>query len=181
VSDAAILQAIVGLRAPGLDEVMVAASAVGSAGFVWLVVAAVGALFPARRAAVWRLMLAVLLSTLVVDSVVKPLVARPRPSDVLPGLTLLDARPTTPSFPSGHAARAFAGALAASAVFPALSWPLWALAWLIAVSRVYLGVHWPTDVVAGAAIGWLCGWVVLGGRAGPRRGSPFAATEAPFA
>lgn len=178
MSDAAILQAIVGLRAPGLDELMIAASAAGSAGFLWLVIAAVGALHPARRAAAWRLLLALLLATVVVDAALKPLVARPRPSDVLPDLTLLDARPTTASFPSGHAARALAGALAAGPLFPRLQWLWWALAGLIAVSRVYLGVHWPTDVAAGAAAGWLCGWLVLGGageghrQPAERRGRP---------
>ena len=55
--------------------------------------------------------------------------------------------------PSTHAATAFAAAVAVSLVHPRLRWPLVVLASLVSVSRVWLGVHYPTDVLAGAALG----------------------------
>jgi len=155
--------AIVELRAPWLDAVMLAASAVAQGGALWLVLAAVGWTAQARRAAAWRLLLAIALTYLVVDLVLKPAIGRPRPFEVVSGLQLLGVVPSGASFPSGHAARAFAGALAGSRLYPALRWVLWSVAGLVAVSRVYLAAHWPSDVVAGGVVGVACAWFVLGG------------------
>lgn len=163
--DSAILGAIVQLRAPWLDEVMRLASAAAQGGALWFVLAAIGGITPARRAAAWRLLLTLVLTYVVVDVVLKPAVGRPRPFEVLSGLQLLGAMPSGASFPSGHAARAFAGAIAGGRLYPALRWALWPAAVLVAVSRVYLGAHWPSDVVAGSVVGAACAWFVLGGLA----------------
>jgi undecaprenyl-diphosphatase len=79
---------------------------------------------------------------------IKLLVDRPRP-----GLDPLVRLPTDPSFPSGHAATSFAGATMLSAFAPRYRWVFFTLATLIAFSRIYVGVHWPIDVVAGAVLG----------------------------
>ena len=68
------------------------------------------------------------------------------------------------SFPSGHAATAVAGALSGARLVPAAAPVLWGLATLMAVSRIYVGVHYPSDVVAGAMLGVVCAYLVLGGR-----------------
>ena len=78
---------------------------------------------------------------------------RPRPSLVDPAVHPLVAVPHSAAMPSGHASTAFAAAVAVGLVHPRLRWPLLALAALIALSRVWLGVHYPTDVIAGAALG----------------------------
>ncbi|MGH9749003.1 MAG: phosphatase PAP2 family protein, partial [Candidatus Polarisedimenticolia bacterium] len=80
---------------------------------------------------------------------------RPRPFQALPDLPLLWAPPADFSFPSGHALHAFAGATLIAAHFPVLGPAAVAAAALIAVSRVVLAVHYPTDVAAGAVLGTL--------------------------
>jgi membrane-associated phospholipid phosphatase len=163
--DAALFTLINGLQAPGLDEGMLLASAVGKAGFIWFTVAAIAAVFPRHRMAAWRVVLAVGMAYLVADVVVKPFVGRARPFEVRSDARLIDQRPVNSSFPSGHSAAAAAGALAASRLFPAAQIVWWPLAAAIAVSRVYVGTHWPSDVMFGVVIGIAAAWFALGGRA----------------
>lgn len=162
--DSSLLHYVIQLRRPWLDDVMLFASAIGAAGFIWWVTALITMVFPARRAAAWRMILAILFTYIVTEFALKPLVGRDRPFTLEPSITVIDARPQTPSFPSGHAAMAIAGAIAGSRLLPGSAWVWWPLAVVVAVSRVYIGVHWPTDVIAGAIAGLATAWFVLGGR-----------------
>src|SRR5688572_31397113 len=146
---------------------MVLASALGAGGFLWIIFGSIAGIFPANTAAMWRLWLAIAVAFIVVDDVVKPFFERPRPF-VVTEITLIDARPDSESFPSAHAAMAAAGALAGSRMLSGAGVVLWPLALVIAFSRVYLGVHWPTDVVVGATLGYAIAWFVVGGRANSR-------------
>ena len=161
--DDSLLHQIIQLRRPWLDDLMILASALGAGGFIWIIFGSIAGIFPANTAAMWRLWLAVAVSFIVVDDVVKPFFERPRPFEVMSEITLIDARPNSPSFPSGHAAMAVAGALAGTRMIPIAGFALWPLAALVAFSRIYLGVHWPTDVLAGALLGFALAWFVLGG------------------
>jgi undecaprenyl-diphosphatase len=98
----------------------------------------------------------------------KELTDRARPPIADPTLQTVGTLPDSSSFPSGHSATAFAAAVAVALLFPRLRVPLLTLAALVALSRVYLGVHYWTDVLVGSAlgatIGLLTGWLV---RVGP--------------
>jgi undecaprenyl-diphosphatase len=164
--DHAIFDWVATFHAPWLDLVMLAATHAGAKAFLWLVVAAIAFVFPARRAGAWRTFLAIGLTALIVDGITKPLVWRDRPYVALAAegdVRVVDAKPASSSFPSGHAANAAAGATALSLLFPSAQLLWWALAATVAVSRVYVGVHFPLDVLAGLTLGFLCARFVLGG------------------
>ena len=107
----------------------------------------------ARRAAV-RGMLSIGATSLVANQVAKRLVYRKRPLiDATPARRVAFRVPRSNSFPSGHSASAAAFAVAVGSEVPALAVPVGALAGAVAFSRVYTGVHFPSDVVAGVALG----------------------------
>jgi membrane-associated phospholipid phosphatase len=91
----------------------------------------------------------------IVNLAIKPLAGRRRPDPVAQSVPVarLARMPRHPSFPSGHTASAFAFAAGVSRVLPREALPLYALATLVAYSRVHTGVHFPADVVAGSVIG----------------------------
>jgi undecaprenyl-diphosphatase len=146
-------------RVDWLDWLFVALSRLGTGGFVWIVLTAVLMVASRRRRVAYTVFAVVLADVLALA--VKAIVNRPRPH-----IDPLVRVPTDWSFPSGHAATSFAGATMLSLFFPRLAPVLYGLAVAIAFSRVYVGVHYPLDVAAGAVLGTAVGWGVF--RALPR-------------
>ena len=148
-------------RHAALDGVMWMLSVIGRGGMVWLALGALAAWRRSRWQDFVRLAVALICATFVADHVLKPAVHRTRPFIVTPAVRVIGGLPNDPSFPSGHAANAFAAALVLSVVTPAgrLAW--WPLAVAIAYSRVCLGVHYPLDVAGGACVGLGSAGIVL--------------------
>ena len=143
-------------RAPTFNVLMWMVSLIGGHGLVWYVTGAtLGVARRMRWEAVVSLFLSLVLAAFISDVVLKPLIARPRPFVSLPAVIVIGERPSDASFPSGHAAHAFAGAAMLTSALPIGRWIWWALAVLIAYSRVYLGVHYPSDIIGGAVVGTL--------------------------
>jgi undecaprenyl-diphosphatase len=139
-----------------IDQVMLVASAIGAKGAVWIVLGLISwAAAPAKGMKAWRLLLALGLTGLMVDVIIKPVIGRVRPFVDHVEYREIGVRPDTPSFPSGHAATSAAGALAFARIWPAAAIPAWTLAAVIAISRVALGVHFPSDVLVGFLLGAL--------------------------
>jgi len=164
--DAAVFRAIHhGLHVPALDPVMMWLTAPGAFRYVFFVLG--GAAFLARGAR-GALALAVLVATIAISDQVsvrgiKPIFRRDRPS-----VALADTRPLfgvrhTWSFPSNHAVNFTAAIPIVATVFPAATIPAIALAAAVSFSRIYVGDHWPSDVLGGILLGLYVG--LLGRRA----------------
>src|SRR4051812_24453600 len=178
--DTSLLHQVIQLRRPWLDDLMLLASALGAGGFIWIIIGSIAGIFPKHTAAMFRLWLAVAITFEIVDDVSKPFAGRERPFETMADMRLIDARPASESFPSNHAAMAAAGALALTRMMPAAAWVVWPMALVIAGSRVYLGLHWPSDVLAGLILGSAVAWFVLGGKPPQRyRGTQTANQKAP--
>lgn len=136
-----------------LDPVFEALSYAGSFGFVWLAIAFAISGFSWSRPWLWTRVGVTILIAESVSGALKLAVERDRPPLSRPLPEPLLESPATYSFPSGHATVAFASATVLALAVPRLRWPLYALAALIAFSRVYVGVHYPFDVLAGAVLG----------------------------
>ena len=164
--DVALFRAINGAHAAAVDPVMIAATWLGVGGAVWFALALVGLYWPRHRAAATRAILALAITLGINGQIVKPLAARSRPYEhaVAEARVIQHPRPTTASFPSGHSATAVVGAMSLARLWPRARWALAALGALIAYSRIYVGVHFPTDVLAGVLLGAACAWLVLAGR-----------------
>ncbi len=136
-----------------LDWFFEALSYLGSFGLVWLLLAVAISGFSWSRPWLWTRIGAAILIAESLSGALKVWIGRDRPplSDPTPK-PLVDL-PSTSSFPSGHATVSFACATVLALAVPRLRTPLFALAALIAYSRVYVGVHYPADVLAGAALG----------------------------
>jgi undecaprenyl-diphosphatase len=113
------------------------------------------------RLAAFCLLVTILLSDQVSSSVIKYWLLRDRPCHALQDVRLLVSCGSGFSFPSSHAVNNFAGALILAFYFPRVKWWFFGFAAVIAFSRVYVGVHYPLDVVGGSVIGLMCGGCVL--------------------
>ena len=152
--DFSILYAIQGMRNPALDGFILAlTSLMGSYGQIWLVVGAVLCIFKKTRRCGVAVLVSYALVFLVGQFGLKDLIARARPCHLDETVELLVKRPSSYSCPSTHTAWAFAAATSILMYFRRPGVAVMLVAALIGFSRLYLFVHFPTDVLLGAALG----------------------------
>ena len=146
------------IHTPLLDKILAFITSLGNAGIIWIVLAVVLLILPKTRRTGIIVAAALLMDLILCNLILKNLVARVRPYDVNTAIAILIKKPLDFSFPSGHTAASFA---AMTALFLAKMKKAWIaaliLAVLIAFSRLYFYVHYPTDVLGGAVVGILSG------------------------
>lgn len=149
------------LRGPLLDTFFIFYTTLGNAGVLWLVLSVTMLFFKKTRKAGAAGLFALLLGFICTNLILKPLVHRTRPWLVVEGLNALVSEGDPHSFPSGHTCAAFAAACAWRLYLPN-GWGNvgLVLAALMGFSRLYVGVHFPSDVLAGALVGCLSAWAI---------------------
>lgn len=152
------------VRQPWLDPVVEVFTSMGDIGLMWIALSlSLMCWKPTRRAGALAL-LAMLLGMLCTNVVLKHLVGRTRPWLDVAGLIPLVAEHDPNSFPSGHTCAAFASGMVWARTLPVGRGRVLAvvLAVGMGLSRLYVGVHYPSDVLVGALVGTLCAWAALG-------------------
>ena len=143
------------LHGPVLDKIMIGITKLGDGGIFWLALALVLLVIPKTRKCGISIFAAMAFSYIIGNLGLKPLVARPRPFTVATDVALIIDKPGEFSFPSGHTLHAFTAATAIFCYYRKPGVAAYVLAALIAFSRMYLFVHYPTDILAGAVLGIL--------------------------
>lgn len=146
------------LRSELMDKFMVNITHLGDAGIIWIILTIAFLIIPKTRKIGFVLALALLFDLIFCNIIVKPFFARTRPYDINTAVELLIGRQVDYSFPSGHTA---AGITCTTALYLMRRKWLWKITLcfsvLIAFSRLYLYVHFPTDIIGGIVIGIICG------------------------
>ncbi len=148
------------IRNPILDPVMKVITTLGNAGILWIILTVL-LLIPKKTRKVGLISACALLASLLVNNIViKNLVARVRPYNAIEGLVPIVTKPSEFSFPSGHSASSFASASVFYRKLPK-KYGIMAIviALLVSLSRLYVGVHYPTDVLAGIITGIGCSYL----------------------
>ena len=159
--DNKVVDRITALDCAFMDKLMIMATYAGTGGFIWFVALVLPFLLSDmyRRAGV-ILMLALGINYLVGEIIIKNSVGRERPSTLLPEDEMKITKPKGHSFPSGHSASSFCAATVMVICCPPAVWiPSLAVACVIAFSRIYLRVHYLSDVIGGVALGVIDGVV----------------------
>ena len=148
------------VRNPILDSIMIFITSLGNGGMIWIA-ATIVLLIPKKTRKAGIMSAVALLGSLIINNnIVKNIVQRPRPFVTFTDLQIIIPTPSEFSFPSGHTSSSFAAAAVFYRHLPKkLGLPAVILAGLIGFSRLYVGVHYPTDVIAGVLMGILLSYL----------------------
>lgn len=159
--DKGIIDFSANIHNPFLDKIMIFITTLGNVGFIWLLIAGVLIVNKKYRSIGIVVFMAIIIQSILGEGIIKNIVQRERPFLVLENIELIIKAPTSYSFPSGHTAAGMAAAITLLYYFGKKAIPFLVLAILIAFSRVYLYVHYPTDIIGGMLLGALGSYIAI--------------------
>ncbi|EDU37779.1 phosphatase PAP2 family protein [Clostridium sporogenes] len=144
-----------------LNKIMIFITSIGNLGLIWIAISLLLLISKKYRKVGMLCIASLVLSSLIGEVVLKNLVQRGRPFTAIEGINLLVKAPKSFSFPSGHTVSSFAVAIVIGKKIKKFKLPIYILAFSIAFSRLYLYVHYPSDVLVGALIGIISANIIL--------------------
>ena len=144
-----------------MDEIMIFITKLGDKGFIWILIGLILIAQKKYRKIGFILLIALLITSIIGEGILKNIVQRARAFITYPDIKILITPPTSFSFPSGHTASSFTAAVVLGYYFKSWRFIFYILASLIAFSRVYLFVHYPSDVIAGIILGVISGLLTI--------------------
>lgn len=150
------------MRSEFLDKIMVFITNLGNKGILWIILSLLFLIIPKMRKIGIMTSVSLICDLLLVNILIKNIVRRRRPYEVIEGLTSVIEKQSDFSFPSGHTAASFAFAFVLMLKAPKkISVPVMITAVMISFTRLYLGVHYPTDIIGGIVIGFVCSLISI--------------------
>jgi undecaprenyl-diphosphatase len=144
-----------------LDLLMPIITSMGNLGVIWIMIAAIILIDNKHRLTGYMVIFTLIISTIIGEGIIKNIVRRVRPCNHYNNVSILISRPLSYSFPSGHTLSSFAVAEVLSMDYAQYRFIFMGIAVFIALSRLYLYVHYPTDIVASVILGTLCSKLIF--------------------
>lgn len=144
-----------------MNKIMLGFTYMGNGGTIWIIIAAFLLIDKTNRMAGAAVILTLIISTIIGQGIIKHIVRRRRPCNNRENGDLLIRKPLDYSFPSGHTLSSFAAAQVLSVYFTKYEMIFLIIAFFIALSRIYLQVHYPTDIIAGIVLGLFCSRLIF--------------------
>lgn len=149
------------LSNPVMDKIMIFITTLGDKGIIWIIMGMILLSMKKYRKVGFTLLIALLVNALIGEGILKNIVQRPRAFITYPDISIIINPPSSFSFPSGHTASSFAAATVLGYYFKKWNYLFYFFASLIAFSRLYLFVHYPSDVIVGIILGITCGLLTI--------------------
>lgn len=144
-----------------MDSIMVLITKLGDRGLIWIIISVILLVSKKYKKIGITMIVALLLTSIIGEGLIKNIIQRPRVFNSINDIELIIKAPSSYSFPSGHTASSFAAAMVLGYYIKEYKYLFYFLAFLVAFSRLYLWVHYPSDIVGGMIFGIICGYIAI--------------------
>jgi undecaprenyl-diphosphatase len=144
-----------------MDKLMITITSLGNAGFIWIIICTLLIISKKYRKIGIIALCSLIIGAILGEGILKHIFQRARPFEHVQISTLLISEPSSYSFPSGHTTSSFAVSCVLAKYFKKYAFGIYGFAFLIAFSRLYLYVHYPTDVLAGVILGLISSRIAI--------------------